>query len=58
MRIIGRLARDRRAATVIEYGLICSLIVIAIMSSVHFVAGAAVNMLNRVSNNVDNVSNQ
>jgi len=44
-----RLVRDRRAATAVEYGLICSLIVIAIMVAVQGVATETNIMWTRVS---------
>lgn len=43
-----RLVRDRQAATAIEYGLICSLIVIAIMVAVQGVASETNTMWTRV----------
>jgi pilus assembly protein Flp/PilA len=57
VRIIGKFARDRRGATVVEYGLICAMIILAIMVSIHTVSTLAVNMLYNVSNHVDNASN-
>lgn len=54
MRIIGKLTSDQRGSTVIEYGLICGLIVIAIMVSVQLFAAKAVNKLNYVANEVSN----
>ena len=36
--MLARLMHDRRAATAVEYGLLCSLIIIAIMLSVQGVA--------------------
>ena len=41
-----------RGATVIEYGLICSLIVIAILGALNTFAGKVVGMLFNVSNAV------
>jgi pilus assembly protein Flp/PilA len=43
---------DRRAATAVEYGLICALIVIAIIASIRGVATSTTAMWNTVSNNV------
>jgi pilus assembly protein Flp/PilA len=43
-----RLMRDRRAATAVEYGLICSLILIAIMVAVQGVASETNRMWTRV----------
>ena len=52
MGIIREVARDRRGATVVEYGLICALIVLAIMVSLEMFSTAAVRMLYNVSDNV------
>ena len=52
---IHRLIRDSKAATAIEYGLICALIVIACMGAIGLVATHTINMWNDVSNSVDNV---
>lgn len=46
---IKRLLRDKRGATAIEYGLIISLIVIAIVASINSFAGQEVTMWNNVS---------
>ncbi len=54
MRLISHLLRNKRAATSIEYGLICSLVVIAILVSINLFAGKVVNMLFNVSNAVTN----
>jgi pilus assembly protein Flp/PilA len=42
----------QRGATSIEYGLICSLVVLAIIGSLNTFAGRAVSMLFNVSNAV------
>lgn len=55
MRIIGKLTSDQRGATAIEYGLICALIVLAIMGGVQLFASKAIGMLNHVANEVSNV---
>ncbi|MFM9978019.1 MAG: Flp family type IVb pilin [Sphingomonadaceae bacterium] len=50
---LGRaLARDKRGATAIEYGLIVSLIVVAIIASMNTVASNTIRMWNSVSNSV------
>lgn len=51
-----RLIRDTKAATVIEYGLICALIVLAIMGALVSVGSAASDMWNNVSNKVQTAS--
>jgi len=43
-----RILHDRRAATAVEYGLLCSLIIIAIMLSVQGVASQTNIMWTRV----------
>ncbi|WP_037538377.1 Flp family type IVb pilin [Sphingomonas sp. PR090111-T3T-6A] len=55
VRIIGKLTSDQRGGTAIEYGLICALIVLAIMGSVQLFASKAVGMLNHVANEASNV---
>lgn len=51
-RLIERLAQDEQGATAVEYGLIVSLIVIAMISALGNVAGSTINMWNNVSNEV------
>lgn len=53
---LRKLARDRKGATAVEYGLIVALIVIAIVASLKLFAGAAIGMWNGVSDNVVNAS--
>jgi pilus assembly protein Flp/PilA len=55
VRIIGKLTSDQRGATAIEYGLICALIVLAIMGGVQLFASKAIGMLNHVANEVSKV---
>lgn len=58
MRVIDQifgLLRDERGATAIEYGLIASLIVIAIIASLNTFANTTVDMWNRVSTAMENV---
>ena len=49
---LRKIARDERGATVIEYGLIISLVVLAMVGALGTVAGTTVNMWNDVSNEV------
>ncbi len=52
VRFIRNLMSDRRATSSIEYGFICSLIVIAIIVSLNTFAGKVVNLMFTVSNAV------
>lgn len=54
-RLISSLLRDQRGATAIEYGLIASLIVIAMMGALSQVAGTTNGMWTNVSKNVNDV---
>jgi pilus assembly protein Flp/PilA len=49
---LGRIVRDERGATAIEYGLIVSLIVIAMVGALNVLADTTTGMWNDVSNNV------
>jgi pilus assembly protein Flp/PilA len=49
---IHRLIRDSKAATAIEYGLICALIVLAIMSALLALGTVTSDMWNKVSDKV------
>ena len=49
---LGKIVRDERGATAIEYGLIVSLIVIAMVGALAVVADTTTGMWNNVSNNV------
>ena len=51
--LIARFCNDRSGATAIEYGLIVSLIFLAILSGVQFFAGNAVTMFNDIAANVN-----
>jgi pilus assembly protein Flp/PilA len=51
-RLLRTLGEDDRGATAVEYGLICSLIVIAMIAALNNFAGTTVNMWNHVANNV------
>jgi pilus assembly protein Flp/PilA len=48
----AKLIRDIKAASAVEYALICALIVIAIIASLNAVAGQTVTMWTDVSDNV------
>lgn len=50
--LYGRLARDRKGATAVEYGFIVALIVIAIIASIQALAGATTGIWNNVSEKV------
>lgn len=52
LRFIGRLGEDQRGATAVEYALIASLIVVAIISAMNNLAGTTSNMWNYVGNEV------
>jgi pilus assembly protein Flp/PilA len=54
VRRIRELACDRKGGTLIEYGLILALIVIAMMVAVQTFASQVVGTLNHVSNEVVN----
>ena len=47
------LLKDQRGATAVEYGLIVSLIVIAMIGALMQVAGTTIDMWNMVENKVD-----
>ncbi|QLC21155.1 Flp family type IVb pilin [Parasphingopyxis sp. CP4] len=49
---LRKIVRDERGATVIEYGLIVSLVVLAMVGALGTVAGTTTNMWNDVSNEV------
>ncbi len=50
-RWIAKLILDEKAATAIEYGLICALIVVAAMVAMTNVGASTINMWNVVSDN-------
>ena len=52
MRKFARLLRDERAVSAVEYGLIISLIVLAMMAGLNLVASTTINMWNDVASNV------
>lgn len=55
-RLIRRVLRDDRGGTAIEYGLIASLIVVAIIAAILQLAHATVGIWNDVSNQVTSAS--
>jgi pilus assembly protein Flp/PilA len=61
MRILStaltRLCRDRKAATAVEYGLIVSLVVIAMVAALMSVGRTTADMWNNVSDKVQNPGN-
>ena len=48
----AKLVRDIKAASAVEYGLICALIVLAMIAGVNAVAGTTTTMWNGVADNV------
>ena len=54
--LFRRLLVDRRAATAVEYGLIVSLIVIAMVAALQSVASQTIGMWNSVSSRVTQAS--
>ncbi|CAA9522433.1 MAG: hypothetical protein AVDCRST_MAG23-322 [uncultured Sphingosinicella sp.] len=46
------LGQDERGATAVEYGLICSLIVIAMVAGLNNFSDTTINMWNQLANNV------
>jgi pilus assembly protein Flp/PilA len=55
MRFLAKLLRDTKAATAVEYALIVSLIVLAIIGGVNAVAGRTTSMWDNVSASVEEV---
>jgi pilus assembly protein Flp/PilA len=53
---LSRLVRDERGATAVEYGLIISMIVLAMIGALGGVASTTINMWNYVSNQVSSSS--
>lgn len=51
-----KLRSDKRGATVIEYGLIAALIIIAIMVSMKSLGGGSNGMWGRLSNHIENAT--
>lgn len=54
---LSKIVRDDRGATAVEYGLIISMIVLAMVGALRGVAGTTSNMWNYVSNQVSSSSN-
>ena len=52
MKALFRIIRDDKAATAIEYGLICALIVIAMIGGLNLFASSTIGMWNNVSSAV------
>ena len=52
MRLFAKLIRDTKAASAVEYALICALIVLAMIAGLNAVAGSTISMWNDVSANV------
>ena len=51
MRHLGKLLRDRKAATAVEYGLIAALIVVASIGAFTLVANSTIGMWSDVASN-------
>jgi pilus assembly protein Flp/PilA len=54
MRLFAKLIRDIKAASAVEYALICALIVLAMIAGLNAVAGKTTTMWNDVSSDVLN----
>jgi pilus assembly protein Flp/PilA len=54
--LLARLLRDRKGATVVEYGFIISCIILAIMLSLIQLGGATTTIWNNVSSKVSSTS--
>jgi pilus assembly protein Flp/PilA len=52
MQFLAKLIRDIKAASAVEYALICSLIVLAMIAGLNAVASESTRMWNGVSSNV------
>lgn len=50
----AKLIRDIKAASAVEYGMICALIVLAMIAGLNAVAGRTTTMWNGVSDDVSN----
>ncbi len=55
---IRNITRCEEGATAVEYGLIASLIVVALMAAMGNVAGSTSNMWNEVSNKITNATSE
>ena len=56
MDFFAKLIRDIKAASAVEYALICALIVLAMIAGLNAVAGSTISMWNEVSENVVSTS--
>ncbi|HET8612783.1 MAG TPA: Flp family type IVb pilin [Sphingomonas sp.] len=56
MDLIRRWLRSERGGTAIEYGLICSLVIIAMIGALETFAGSTINMYNHVATAVSNAA--
>jgi pilus assembly protein Flp/PilA len=52
---LGKLSRDQRGATAVEYGLIVALIVLMVIGAMTLVADNTIEMWHNVSNEVTSV---
>ena len=52
MRLLRAIRKDQKGATAVEYGLICSLIVLAMVAALNRFADTTTGMWNNVSNTV------
>jgi pilus assembly protein Flp/PilA len=52
MRLFAKLIRDTKAASAVEYALICALIVLAMIAGLNAVASKTIAMWNGVATNV------
>lgn len=55
-RVLRAIRHDQRGGTAIEYGLICALIVIAMIAALMQLAGATIGMWNNISDKVTTAS--
>ena len=51
--MLRKLSADTRGATAIEYGLICSLIIIAMMTGLTTLGGGSAGMWGKIQTNVE-----
>lgn len=52
---IRTLGADQRGATAVEYGLICALIIIAMLAGLSSLGGGTMGMWTKINNNFQNV---
>jgi pilus assembly protein Flp/PilA len=52
---LGKLSRDQRGATAVEYGLILALIFLAVVGAISLLATKTIDMWNHVSDEVSSV---